>query len=129
MVPEDLRYTKEHEWARREASAVRVGITDFAQDALGDIVYVDLPAPGTKVMAGQPFGEVESTKSVSDIYSPISGTIAERNAALDESPELVNQDPYGEGWMVTITPDDSSELEGLLSAGDYQQMISSGASV
>ncbi|MGH2725522.1 MAG: glycine cleavage system protein GcvH, partial [Actinomycetota bacterium] len=119
----DLLYTKEHEWARREEGVVRVGITHYAQDALGDIVYVDLPGPGTEVSSGQPFGEVESTKSVSDIYSPVTGTITERNAQLEESPDLVNQDPYGEGWMVTITPTTPSELDGLLSVSQYQDFI------
>lgn len=125
MYPDDLRYTKEHEWARAEGASVRVGITHYAQDALGDIVYVDLPAPGTQVSSGQAFGEVESTKSVSDIYSPVSGTIAERNARLEESPELINQDPYGEGWMVLIEASSVSELDGLLSAADYQAFIES----
>ncbi len=123
MYPEELLYTKEHEWARREGGVVRVGITHYAQDALGDIVYVDLPSPGTDVSAGQPFGEVESTKSVSDIYSPVTGTITERNSQLEESPDLVNQDPYGEGWMVLITPTTPSELDGLLSAAQYQDFI------
>jgi glycine cleavage system H protein len=125
MYPEDLMYTKEHEWARRENGTVRVGITHYAQDALGDIVYVDLPGPGTEVASGQPFGEVESTKSVSDIYSPVSGTITERNARLEESPDLVNQDPYGEGWMVIIEAKTASELDGLLSAAQYQEFIAS----
>lgn len=125
MYPEDLRYTKEHEWARREDGVVRVGITHYAQDALGDIVYVDLPSPGTEVAAGQPFGEVESTKSVSDIYSPLTGTITERNARLEESPDLVNQDPYGEGWMVLIQANTPAELDGLLSAAQYQEFIAS----
>ena len=125
MYPEDLRYTKEHEWARVEDGTVRVGITHYAQDALGDIVYVDLPSPGTEVSAGQPFGEVESTKSVSDIYSPLTGTITERNARLEESPDLVNQDPYGDGWMVLIEATNTSELEGLLSAAQYQEFIAS----
>jgi len=123
MYPEDLKYTKEHEWARREGEVVRVGITHYAQDSLGDIVYVDLPGPGTQVSAGQAFGEVESTKSVSDIYSPVTGEITERNAKLEESPEVVNQDPYGEGWMVVITPANAGELDGLLSAADYQAFI------
>jgi glycine cleavage system H protein len=123
MYPEDLRYTKEHEWARQESNVVRVGITHYAQDALGDIVYVDLPSPGTEVSAGQPFGEVESTKSVSDIYSPLTGTITERNARLEESPDLVNQDPYGDGWMVLIEATNSSELDGLLTAAQYQEFI------
>lgn len=124
MYPEELKYTKEHEWARLENGAVRVGITHYAQDALGDIVYVDLPAPGTEVSAGQPFGEVESTKSVSDIYSPITGSITERNARLEESPEVVNQDPYGEGWMVLITPSTPAELESLLTSAQYQELLS-----
>jgi glycine cleavage system H protein len=123
MYPEDLKYTKEHEWARLEGAAIRVGITHYAQDSLGDIVYVDLPAPGTQVASGQAFGEVESTKSVSDIYSPITGSITERNPRLEDSPEIVNQDPYGEGWMVLISPTNPGELDGLLSAADYQAFI------
>lgn len=123
MYPEDLKYTKEHEWARRDGGTVRVGITDYAQDALGDIVYVDLPAPGTAVKAMQPMGEVESTKSVSDLYAPVSGTISERNSALEESPELVNQSPYGDGWLASIEMSDPAELDGLLSASDYQAFL------
>jgi glycine cleavage system H protein len=123
MYPDDLKYTKEHEWARLEGKVVRVGITHYAQDALGDIVYIDLPGPGTQVAAGQAMGEVESTKSVSDIYSPVTGSITERNAALEDSPELVNQEPYGSGWMVLIEPPNPSELDGLLSAADYQAFI------
>jgi glycine cleavage system H protein len=123
MYPEELKYTKEHEWARRENGGLRVGITHFAQDALGDIVYVDLPSPGTQVSAGQPFGEVESTKSVSDIYSPVTGSITERNARLEESPEIVNQDPYGDGWMVLIEPSNPSEVEALLTSAQYQELI------
>ncbi len=125
MYPDDLKYTKEHEWARQDGGAVVVGITHFAQDALGDIVYVDMPAPGTQVSAMQPFGEVESTKSVSDIYSPISGTILERNAALEDSPELVNQEPYGAGWMVRIEALDLSQLDSLLTASEYQKFLES----
>jgi glycine cleavage system H protein len=123
MYPEELKYTKEHEWARRENGGLRVGITHFAQDALGDIVYVDLPSPGTQVSAGQPFGEVESTKSVSDIYSPVTGSITERNARLEESPEIVNQDPYGDGWMVLIEPSNPSEVDALLTSAQYQELI------
>ncbi|MGH2828990.1 MAG: glycine cleavage system protein GcvH [Actinomycetota bacterium] len=123
MVPDDCRYTKEHEWARPEDGAVRVGITHFAQEALGDIVYVDLPASGTAVTAGQPLGEVESTKSVSDIYSPVTGTIVERNPALEESPELVNQEPYGQGWMILIRLDNPTEVEGLMSADEYRRLL------
>jgi glycine cleavage system H protein len=123
--PEDLKYSKEHEWARQEGKAVRVGITDFAQDALGDVVYVDVPEVGTQVTAGRPFGEVESTKSVSDVYAPVSGTVLERNESLGDTPELVNSDPYGDGWMVLIAPSDATELEGLLDAGAYRELTES----
>lgn len=126
MIPEDLHYTKDHEWVRREADGdgelVRVGITDYAQDALGDIVFVTLPEPGSQVTAGQPCGEVESTKSVSDLYAPVSGIVAERNDALDAAPELVNSDPYGEGWMFTIRPEGDAS-EGLLDAAAYQSSL------
>ena len=122
--PEDLKYTREHEWARREADGrVRVGITDFAQDALGDVVYVDVPEVGTEVRAGAPFGEVESTKSVSDVYSPVSGKVIERNAQLEERPELVNEDPYGEGWIVAIEVQDASDLDTLLDAAGYRKFV------
>jgi glycine cleavage system H protein len=121
--PEDLRYTKEHEWARREGSRVRVGITDFAQDALGDVVYVDLPEVGAAVEAAAPFGEVESTKSVSDVYSPASGTIAERNPLLDDRPELVNEQPYGDGWLIVIEGAADDELDQLMDAGAYRAFV------
>ena len=120
-VPQELRYTEQHEWIRTEGDRVRVGITDFAQDALGDVVYVDVPELGTEVKAGQAFGEVESTKSVSDVYAPVSGTVVERNGALSDTPETVNEDPYGEGWMIVIEPADRSELDALLDASAYQQ--------
>jgi glycine cleavage system H protein len=121
--PEDLKYTSQHEWAAMEGERrVRVGITDYAQDALGDVVYVDLPEEGTEVTAGEAFGEVESTKSVSDIFSPVSGRIAERNAALTETPELVNREPYGEGWMVVIEMSDPSEVESLMDADAYRRV-------
>jgi glycine cleavage system H protein len=123
--PEDLRYSREHEWARSEDGRVRVGITDFAQDALGDVVYVDLPEPGTQVTAGQAFGEVESTKSVSDVYAPVTGTIVERNAALEEKPELVNEQPYGDGWLIAIEASDPAELDQLLDSGGYREHTSS----
>jgi glycine cleavage system H protein len=123
--PDDLRYSREHEWARSENGRVRVGITDFAQDALGDVVYVDLPEPGTQVTSGQAFGEVESTKSVSDVFAPVSGTIVERNAALEEHPELVNEHPYGDGWLVAIDPADPADVDALLDAAAYQEHISS----
>lgn len=121
--PDDLRYTAEHEWVRRDGGTVRVGVTWYAQDQLGDVVYVDLPASGARVEAGQPFGEVESTKSVSDLFAPISGTITERNEALEERPELVNSDPYGDGWMVTIEPDDAATVDELLSADAYRATL------
>jgi glycine cleavage system H protein len=122
-LPEDLRYTKEHEWARREDDLVRIGVTDFAQDQLGDVVYVDLPAPGTEVSKGQPFGEVESTKSVSDLYAPVSGTVEERNDELDDRPELVNDDPYGAGWLVVIRPAEIDDVDSLLSVEEYRTQI------
>ena len=120
--PEDLRYTKEHEWARPESDGtrVRVGITDFAQDALGDVVYVDLPQTGARVEAHEPLGEVESTKSVSDVYSPVSGTILERNTLIEDRPELVNEEPYGDGWLVVIGIDDGAALHELLDAASYR---------
>lgn len=122
--PEDLRYTSEHEWVSvEENDRVRVGITDFAQDALGDVVYVDLPEAGTEVRGGEPFGEVESTKSVSDVYSPVSGRIVERNEELADAPERINEEPYGEGWMVVIELRDPEELEGLMDAAAYRRMV------
>lgn len=122
--PDELRYTKEHEWARVEGEGrVRVGITDYAQDALGDVVYVDVPEVGTSVQGNQPFGEVESTKSVSDVYSPISGRIVERNPLLEERPELVNEQPYGDGWLVVIEPGDAGEIETLLDAPAYRSFV------
>jgi len=127
--PEELRYTKEHEWARQDSDTVRVGITDFAQDALGDVVYVDVPEVGTEVKAGEPFGEVESTKSVSDVYAPVTGTVIERNEALADQPELVNSDPYGDGWMIAIKVAKAKELEELMDAAAYRAFTEgSGAS-
>jgi len=122
-VPDDLRFTKEHEWVRIEGSLARVGITDYAQDALGDVVYVDLPAVGATVAANQPLGEVESTKSVSDVYCPLAGTIVERNAAVDDRPELVNEQPYGDGWLVLIEPSDAAAIDGLLDAAAYRALV------
>jgi glycine cleavage system H protein len=124
-TPSDLRYTDQHEWTRDDGDVVVIGVTFFAQDQLGDVVYVDLPSPGAEVSAGQAFGEVESTKSVSDLYAPISGTVVERNEELDERPELVNADPYGDGWMVSIRPSDRAELEGLLDADGYRGLTGS----
>jgi glycine cleavage system H protein len=123
--PDELRYTEEHEWARVDGRRLTVGITDYAQDALGDVVYIDLPANGTRVEQGQPFGEVESTKSVSDLSAPVSGTIVERNETLESQPELVNSDPYGQGWMVVIEADEDAQTGALLSAADYDKLIES----
>ena len=119
MNPDDRRYTEEHEWVKIDGDRVTVGITHYGQDALGDVVYVDLPATGTRVESGQPFGEVESTKSVSDLFAPLSGTIAERNSALESNPELVNSDPYGEGWMVVLQVDDTSAIDEMMTAEAY----------
>jgi glycine cleavage system H protein len=122
--PDDLRYTKEHEWVRDEGSGrVRVGITDYAQDALGDVVYVDVPEVGTSVTAGQPFSEVESTKSVSDVYAPVTGTVVERNPLLEDRPELVNQSPYGDGWLVVIEASDLHQLDELMDAASYRSFV------
>jgi glycine cleavage system H protein len=123
--PEDLRYTKEHEWVRVEGDGrVRVGITDFAQDALGDVVYVDVPEIGTAVDANQPFSEVESTKSVSDVFAPVSGTVVERNPLLEDRPELVNEQPYGDGWIVALDVSEPSELDALMDAAAYREIVS-----
>ncbi len=124
--PDDVRYTKEHEWVRTEGGVVRIGITDFAQDALGDVVYVDLPDVGTPVRAGEAFAEVESTKSVSDVFSPVEGSIVERNPLLDEHSELVNQQPYGDGWLVLVTPADPSAVEALMDAAAYRAFVEDG---
>ena len=123
MFPEDLRYTAEHEWVRVDGTSARVGITDYAQQALGDIVYVSLPAVGAAVRAGEPLGEVESTKSVSDVYAPLTGTVRARNDALDASPELVNSDPYGAGWLVEIDVDESADGAALLGAAEYEKLV------
>lgn len=126
MFPEDLKYTSEHEWVRtpgETADAVRVGITDYAQDALGDIVYVSLPDVGDEVESGAAIGELESTKSVSDVYAPLTGKVVARNEALDSSPELVNSDPYGEGWLFEVVPSDSAAVAGLLDADAYRASV------
>ena len=123
-IPEDLNYTVEHEWVRAASGTVlRVGITDFAQDALGDIVFVTLPEAGTEVQAGEPCGELESTKSVSDVYAPVSGTVSQVNGALDANPELVNSDPYGEGWMFEVEVSGPEALDGLLDAAGYRSVV------
>jgi glycine cleavage system H protein len=124
-LPEDRRYTAEHEWARLDDGRIVVGITDHAQDQLGDVVFVGLPEAGTAVEAGKPLGEVESTKSVSDIYSPVTGTVLEKNPEVEQTPELVNEDPYGRGWLVVIDAGDQN-LEGLLTADDYRKLIEAG---
>ena len=123
-IPDELRYSSEHEWAQRldDGSRVRIGITDFAQDALGDVVFVDLPAVGTRVNAAESVGELESTKSVSEMYAPISGVVAAINEALADSPNLLNDDPYGEGWLIEIEPSDTAELEQLLDAAAYRTL-------
>jgi glycine cleavage system H protein len=122
-TPSHLRYTQQHEWTRDDGEVVSVGITHYAQDQLGDVVYVDLPAADTEVVQGQVFGEVESTKSVSDLYAPVSGIVVETNDALVERPELVNQDPYGDGWMVRIRPNAADQLDGLMDASAYQAFV------
>jgi len=123
-IPEELRYSSEHEWARRldDGSRVRIGITDFAQDALGDVVYVDLPAVGTRVDASEAVGELESTKSVSEMYAPIGGIVAAVNEALADNPQLLNEDPYGEGWLIEIEAGDISQFVALLDAEGYRAL-------
>jgi glycine cleavage system H protein len=124
--PDDVLYTAEHEWVRDvDADTVRVGITDYAQDSLGDIVYVQLPAVGDEVTAGAAMGELESTKSVSDLFAPLSGTVTASNDALESTPELCNSDPYGEGWVVELRVSDPAEREQLLSAADYEATVTS----
>lgn len=125
--PSDLRYDKEHEWVRAEGDVVVIGISDFAQDQLGEVVYVDLPAVGDTVTAGDTFGEVESVKSVSELFSPVSGEVVKVNDELDGAPEAVNEDAYGTGWMIEVKLADPSELDGLLSSGEYQDFIASEA--
>ena len=122
-VPDELRYTKDHEWARLEGNRVRIGITDYAQDALGDVVYVQLPDVGATVADGESFSEVESTKSVSDIYAPVTGTVVEVNADLTDTPQRLNDDPYGEGWLCVIEVADGVTLDGLLDAAAYRALI------
>lgn len=123
IFPDELLYTKEHEWARVEDSEAVVGVTDYAQQQLGDVVYVELPEPGTEVVKGDTFGVVESVKAVSDLYCPLSGTVTEINEALVDKPELVNQEPYGSGWMIKIELSDEAELDGLLSAREYEEIV------
>ena len=121
-VPDELRFTSDHEWARLEDGKVRIGITDYAQDALGDVVFVQLPEPGSHVDSGASFSEVESTKSVSDIYAPLAGTVVEVNAELSDAPQRLNEDPYGDGWICVIEPDDAAAFAKLLDAEAYRQL-------
>ncbi len=122
-MPEDLRYSSDHEWARLEDGRLRLGITDYAQDALGDVVFVDVPELGRTVAAGESFSEVESTKSVSDIFAPVAGTIVEVNADLADAPERLNEDPYGDGWICVIEPADASSVDELLDAAAYRALV------
>ena len=123
--PEELRYSSDHEWARLEDGKVRIGITDYAQDALGDVVFVQVPDTGIKVTAGQSFAEVESTKSVSDIYAPISGVVVEVNADLADAPQRINEDPYGDGWICVIEPSDPAQIDALLDVAGYRSLVES----
>ncbi len=121
-IPADLRYSSDHEWIRQDGNIVTIGITEFAQDSLGDVVFVEAPEAASVVVAGDSFTEVESTKSVSDIYAPVSGTIVAINDKLDDTPELLNSDPYGDGWLCSIEMSDPSQLEGLMDAGSYRAL-------
>jgi glycine cleavage system H protein len=124
MVPDDLRYTAEHEWVLLNAEGtVRIGVTDYAQTQLGDVVYIQLPPLGNSVAAGEPVGEIESTKSVSDVFAPVEGEVVARNDALEDSPDLVNSDPYGAGWMIEITPAQAAAVDSLMIAEEYRSLI------
>src|SRR5262245_22826136 len=125
-VPADLRYTKDHEWAKPEGNRCRVGITDYAQEQLGDVVFVELPKVGTKVTAKKTFGVVESVKAVSDLFAPLSGEIVEINAELPNTPQVVNSDPYGNGWMIVIAPSKADEWNELLTGSQYEQFLGEG---
>ncbi|MDQ4078943.1 MAG: glycine cleavage system protein GcvH [Chloroflexota bacterium] len=122
-VPSDLKYTEEHEWARREGDLVVVGITDYAQDTLGDVVYVEFSTVGERVEAGEPFGVVESVKAASDLYAPVSGEVAEVNETLFDAPELINSDPYGEAWLIKIRSGEGSDWDDLLDAEAYKALL------
>jgi glycine cleavage system H protein len=122
-VPEELRYSSDHEWVRRDGDVVRIGITDYAQDALGDVVFVQVPEVGASVAAGDSFGEIESTKSVSDVYAPVSGTVVAVNEALADGPQVLNEDPYGDGWICTIEMSDAAEFDALLDAAAYEALV------
>ncbi|MED3662360.1 glycine cleavage system protein GcvH [Ureibacillus sp. FSL K6-8385] len=123
-VPKELRYTSEHEWVKVEDGKVRVGITDFAQSELGDIVFVELPQVGDEVQMNEPFGSVESVKTVSELYAPVSGKVVEVNTELEDSPELVNESPYEQAWMIVVEPSDASQIDQLLTAEEYEKIIS-----
>ncbi|ASS98306.1 MULTISPECIES: glycine cleavage system protein GcvH [Geobacillus] len=125
-TPKELRYTKEHEWVRVEGENVRIGITDYAQSELGDIVFVELPEVGAEVVANEPFGSVESVKTVSELYAPVSGTVVEVNEALNDHPEYVNESPYDKAWMIVVKPNDLSDIDNLLTAEQYEAMINEG---
>lgn len=127
MYPQDLRYSTEHEWAKVEGGKIRVGITKFAADKLTDVVFVELPEVGAKVKFMQPFGVVESVKAVSDLYAPVTGTVVEVNTKLVDTPEVVNTDPHGRGWMIVVKPDDANELNTLMTAEQYAKMIGESA--
>lgn len=122
-VPNELRYTKEHEWVKVEGEQVRIGITDFAQSELGDIVFVELPETGDEIEINNPFGSVESVKTVSELYAPISGTVVEINEELEDSPEFVNESPYEKAWMIVVKPSDSSQIDKLMSAEEYENSV------
>ena len=124
MYPEDCQYTKEHEWMRLEDGIAVVGITDYAQDHLGDVVFIELPDVGTEITQFEPFGVIDSVKASSELYAPLSGAVEAVNDALTEQPELVNQEPYGEGWMIKVRPADLAEMEQLLDADGYEQFLS-----
>ncbi|KGA96420.1 glycine cleavage system protein H [Alkalihalobacillus alcalophilus ATCC 27647 = CGMCC 1.3604] len=123
-LPKELKYSEEHEWVKTEDGNVRIGITDFAQSELGDIVFVELPEVGDSIEADEPFGSVESVKTVSELYAPVSGKVVEVNEDLDDSPEFVNESPYEKAWMIVVEPSNKSELENLMSAEQYEEMIS-----
>ncbi|SFE94392.1 glycine cleavage system protein GcvH [Alteribacillus iranensis] len=123
-LPSDLQYSEEHEWVKKEGEKVRIGITDFAQSELGDIVFVELPEVGDEIQADEPFGSVESVKTVSELYAPVSGKVVEVNEELDDSPEFVNESPYDKAWMVVVEPSNEDEFDELMSATEYEEMVS-----
>jgi glycine cleavage system H protein len=124
IYPEDLYYTKEHTWVRRKGDRVVVGITDYAQDALGDIVYIEVPEEGTQVVSEEPFAEIESVKTVSEIFAPITGEVVKSNNKVSESPEIIHEDPYGKGWICVIEMGDPSELDNLMTSDEYEEFVS-----